>query len=409
MKDNRHFIVVGASQAGCWISKTLRQEGFLGKVTLIGDEDFYPYERPPLSKDLLLGTAEIESTYFFDPKSYEDDKIEVLLNTRVEKIQPEKKTIMLENGREMAWDRLAIATGSRVRSLEVDGSTLSGIYYLRDLNDSKAIKDSVAEGTNAVIVGGGWIGLECAASLKKLGCNPTVVESSERLCMRAVNSEMSEWMREFHVSNGIDVRLGTCVDKFNGDKAVTSVSLSDNSTISCTLVIIGIGVIPNIELAKQAGLLVSDGIVVDQFCKTSNPNIFSAGDVANHPNRFLDRRVRLESWDNAMKQGISAAKSMLEKGQDYSEIPWFWSQQFDANIQILGLPVNWEECVVRGDRTANKFIEFYLKDNLITGAVAINNNRELKICKRLMQLEQRVNSHDLADLSIKMQSLVQSN
>ena len=404
--DRRHFVVVGASQAGCWISKTLRQEGFKGKITMIGEESYYPYERPPLSKDVLLGKTDIESTYFFKPESYKDDDIEVLLNTRVQKISCSDKNILLQDGRLLSWDRLALATGSRVRRLEVEGSGLDGIHYLRSLNDTRVIKESAKPDSTVVIVGGGWIGLECAATLKTLGCNPIVIESSDRLCARAVAPDISAWMNDFHTKNGIDIRLNTSVKSFKGDGSVTRVCLSDNSQIDCSSVVIGIGVLPNVELAEEAGLLVDNGIVVDDLCATSDKDIFAAGDVANHPNNFLKQRVRLESWDNAMKQGISAGISMLGKGKSYSEIPWFWSQQFDANIQIIGIPDSWDEAIVRGTKTANEFTEFYLKDNQIVGAVAVNNNREIRVTKRLMQSGKKIESADLTDSSKNIQTLV---
>ena len=404
--DSRHFVVVGASQAGCWISKTLRQEGFKGKITMIGEESYYPYERPPLSKDVLLGKTDIESTYFFKPESYKDDDIDVLLDTRVNKISCRDKNILLQDGRLVSWDRLAIATGSRVRRLEVEGSGLDGIHYLRNLNDTRVIKESAKLDSTVVIVGGGWIGLECAATLKSLGCNPIVIESSDRLCARAVAPEISAWMKDFHTENGIDIRLNTSVKRFEGDGSVTSVFLTDNSQIDCSSVVVGIGVLPNVELAEEAGLLVDNGIVVDDLCVTSDKDIFAAGDVTNHPNNFLKQRVRLESWDNAMKQGISAGLSMLGKGKSYSEIPWFWSQQFDANIQIIGIPDSWDEAVVRGTKTANEFTEFYLKDNNIVGAVAVNNNREIRVTKRLMQSGKKIGSADLTDSSKNIQTLV---
>lgn len=404
--DSRHFVVVGASQAGCWISKTLRQEGFKGKITLIGEESYYPYERPPLSKDVLLGKTDIESTYFFKPESYKDDDIDVLLNTRVHKISCSDKNILLQDGRLVSWDRLAIATGSRVRRLEVEGSGLDGIHYLRNLNDTRVIKESAKPDSTVVIVGGGWIGLECASTLKTLGCNPIVIESSERLCARAVAPDISAWMNDFHTKKGIDIRLNASVKSFKGDGSVTSVFLSDNSQIDCSSVVVGVGVLPNVELAEEAGLLVDNGIVVDDLCATSDKDIFAAGDVTNHPNNFLKQRVRLESWDNAMKQGISAGLSMLGNGKPYSEIPWFWSQQFDANIQIVGVPDSWDEAVVRGTKTADEFTEFYLKDKYIVGAVAVNNNREIRVTKRLMQSGKKIESADLTDLTKNIQTLV---
>ncbi len=406
MSDDRTFIIIGASQAGGWTAKTLRNEGFEGTVIMIGEEPYLPYERPPLSKDALLGETDVESTYFWPPETYEEDRIDVRLNTRVTAIDREAKTVTLDNGETLTWDKLAITTGARVRPLPIDGADLSGVHYLRNMDDTLAIREDAVKGGTAVIIGGGWIGLECAATLGKLGCKPVVVEFADRLCGRAVTPDISDWMLEFHRAKGVDVRLNTGVEKLEGDGAVSRAILSDGSAIDCSIVVIGIGVLPNVELAEEAGLEVDNGIVVDEFCRTSDPDIFSAGDVTNHPNGLLGRRIRLESWENAMNQGINAGKSMLDAGAPYSEIPWFWSDQFDANIQMIGLPEEWDETATRGDKSANEFVEFYLKDGVIVGAISVNSTRDLRFGKRLMQAGKQVTAADLANTDIKMQALL---
>ena len=406
MSDDRTFIIIGASQAGGWTAKTLRNEGFEGTVIMIGEEPYLPYERPPLSKDALLGETDVESTYFWPPETYEEDRIDVRLNTRVTAIDREAKTVTLDNGETLTWDKLAITTGARVRPLPIDGADLSGVHYLRNMDDTLAIREDAVKGGTAVIIGGGWIGLECAATLGKLGCKPVVVEFADRLCGRAVTPDISDWMLEFHRAKGVDVRLNTGVEKLEGGGAVSRAILSDGSAIDCSIVVIGIGVLPNVELAEEAGLEVDNGIVVDEFCRTSDPDIFSAGDVTNHPNGLLGRRIRLESWENAMNQGINAGKSMLDAGAPYSEIPWFWSDQFDANIQMIGLPEEWDETATRGDKSANEFVEFYLKDGVIVGAISVNSTRDLRFGKRLMQAGKQVTAADLANTDIKMQALL---
>jgi len=406
VSDDRTFIIIGASQAGGWTAKTLRNEGFEGTVIMIGEEPYLPYERPPLSKDALLGETDVESTYFWPPETYEEDRIDVRLNTRVTAIDREAKTVTLDNGETLTWDKLAITTGARVRPLPIDGADLSGVHYLRNMDDTLAIREDAVKGGTAVIIGGGWIGLECAATLGKLGCKPVVVEFADRLCGRAVTPDISDWMLEFHRAKGVDVRLNTGVEKLEGGGAVSRAILSDGSAIDCSIVVIGIGVLPNVELAEEAGLEVDNGIVVDEFCRTSDPDIFSAGDVTNHPNGLLGRRIRLESWENAMNQGINAGKSMLDAGAPYSEIPWFWSDQFDANIQMIGLPEEWDETATRGDKSANEFVEFYLKDGVIVGAISVNSTRDLRFGKRLMQAGKQVAAADLANTDIKMQALL---
>jgi len=406
MRDSRIFVIIGASQAGGWIAKTLRAEGFKGRVVLIGEEKYLPYERPPLSKDALLGEAELDSTYFWPPETYPELNFETMLGVRATAIDRAAKQVTLDNGDVLAYDQLAITTGTRPRRLPIDGGDLAGVHYLRTMDDTLAIQADAKNGAVALIVGGGWIGLEVAATLSKLGCKSVVVEFADRLCGRAVTPEISAWMLDFHKGHGIDVRLNTGVERFEGDGALQRAILSDGDTIVCTLAVVGIGVLPNVEIAAEAGIEIDNGIKVDDLCRTSDPKIFSAGDVTNHPNALLGKRIRLESWENAQNQGIAAGKSMLDKGESYSEIPWFWSDQHDANIQMIGLPEAWDEVATRGDTGDNEFMTIYLKDSKIIGAISVNNPRDLRFAKRLMQAGKPVSATDIADTSIKMQALL---
>ncbi len=406
MAESRTFVIVGASQAGGWIAKTLRAEGFEGRIVLIGEEHYLPYERPPLSKAALLGEVGVDSTYFWPPETYEDLDIEVRLNTRVTSIDRGAKQVVLADGETIGYDRLALTTGTRPRRLALDGSDLDGIHYLRTMDDTLAIREDLQPGTNVVIVGGGWIGLECAGTLTKLGCKAIVVEFAERLCSRAVAPDISDWLLDFHCKRGVDVRLETSVSRFEGNGKITRAVLSDGATIDCSLAIIGIGVLPNSELAAQAGLKVENGIEVDDHCRTSDPDIFAAGDVTFHPNAILGHRLRLESWENAQNQGIAAARSMLDKGEAYGDIPWFWSDQFDANIQMIGLPENWDHAATRGSREEGEFVTFYLRAGLVVGAISINNPRDLRFAKRLMQMKKQVSVADLENPDVKLQALV---
>ena len=406
MSDPRTFVIIGASQAGGWIAKTLRAEGFEGRVVMIGEEKHLPYERPPLSKAALLGEAELDSTYFWPPETYEELNIETMLGVRATTIDRSAKQVALDNGDVLAYDRLAITTGTRPRLLPIAGADLEGVHYLRTMDDTLAIKADIKAGETAVIVGGGWIGLEVAATLSKLGCKSVVVEFADRLCGRAVTPEISAWMLDFHKGHGIDVRLSTGVERFEGDGTLQRAVLSDGESIDCSLAVVGIGVMANEEIAADAGLEVDNGITVDDLCRTSDPDIFSAGDVTNHPNALLGKRIRLESWENAQNQGIAAGKSMLDKGESYSEIPWFWSDQHDANIQMIGLPENWDEVATRGNVNDNEFMTVYLKDSKIIGAISVNNPRDLRFAKRLMQAGKAVSASDLSNTSIKMQALL---
>ena len=406
MSDSRTFVIIGASQAGGWVAKTLRAEGFGGRIVLIGEEAHLPYERPPLSKAALLGEVELDSTYFWPMETYDELDIELRLGLRATGIGRDAKQVALDDGETVDYHRLAITTGARPRQLPIDGADLAGVHYLRTMADTMAIRDDVQSGTTALIVGGGWIGLECAATLGKLGCKPIVVEFADRLCGRAVTPEISEWMLSYHRDHGVDIRLNTGVERLEGDGRIARAVLSDGDTIACAQAVIGIGVIPNVELADEAGLDVDNGIVVDEHCRTSDPNIFSAGDVTNHPNARLGRRIRLESWENAQNQGIAAGKAMLDQGEPYSEVPWFWSDQHEANIQMIGLPQDWDEVATRGDQASGEFVTFYLKEGIIIGAISVNNPRDLRFAKRMMLAEKLVSAADLADQSIKMQALL---
>ena len=406
MSDSRTFVIIGASQAGGWIAKTLRSEEFEGRIVLVGEEPYLPYERPPLSKDALLGEVEVDSTYFWPPETYAELNIETMLGVRATAIDRNEKQVTLDNGEKLNYDRLAITTGTRARLLPIDGADLEGVHYLRTMDDTLAIRGAIQKGSTALIVGGGWIGLEVAATLGKLGCKSVVVEFADRLCGRAVTPDISDWMLQFHRGHGIDVRLNTGVDRFEGNDKVERAVLSDGDTIECSLAVVGIGVIPNSELAEEAGIKVDNGIVVDDQCRTSDPDVFSAGDVTNHPNNLLGKRIRLESWDNAQNQGIAAGKAMLDKGESYAEIPWFWSDQHDANIQMIGLPENWDAVATRGDPAEGSFLTMYLSGGKIIGAIAVNNARDIRFAKRLMAAEKLVSPDDLANPDIKMQALL---
>ena len=408
MIDDRTFVIVGASQAGGWVANTLRSEGFGGKIILIGEEPHIPYERPPLSKGALLGDVTVDSTHFWQKQSLEESKIDLKLGTRVSSINRTAKKVITENGEQISFDKLAITTGARVRKLSIEGSQLPGVFYLRTIDDTLEIKDQITKGTNALIVGGGWIGLECAATLTKLGCKSIVVEAADRLCGRAVTPEISNWMLDFHSKNGVDIHLNTGMESFQGKEKLESAVLSNGEKVDCTIAVIGIGVIPNSELAADAGIDVDNGIVVDEKTRTSDPDIYAAGDVANHPNAILGRRLRLESYENAQNQGIAAGKAMLGGSEPYSEIPWFWSDQFDANIQMIGIPENWDSTATRGKPEDNEFVTFYLKNGVIDGAISINNPRDLRFGKRLMQAKKLVSMEDLSNMDIKLQALLRN-
>ena len=401
MTDSRTFLVVGAGQAGGWCARTLRSEGFEGRIVLIGEEAYAPYERPPLSKQALTGEATVESAYLWPPGSWEEIGVELRLGCRVESIAPDEHTATISGGETMAWDRLMIATGSRPRMLEVPGAELAGVHTIRTIPDTEAIRAEIAPGRTAVVVGGGWIGLEAAAAFRKLGMEVVVVEAADRLCSRAATPATSEYLLKLHRDHGVDIRLDCVVGRFDGDGALERVLLGDESAVDAAIAVVGIGIVPNVELAEAAGIETANGIRVDAFCRTSAPDVFACGEVTDQP-----VWGRLESWENAQNQGIAGAKSMLDSGEAYSETPWFWSDQYDTNLQIVGTAREWEEEATRGSAADGSFITFYLTGGKIVGAVAVNQGRDIRFARRLMQAGASVTAAELADPSVKLQALL---
>ncbi len=406
MTSDQTIAVVGAGQAGGWTAKTLRDEGFGGRVVIVGDEDIAPHERPPLSKEVLLGEAESASCLLWPPGTLEDAGIEMRLGVSVETIDPVAHTVTLGDGETIAWTKLMIATGGRARMVDLPGHNLDGVYTLRTVPDAEAIRSHLKDGATVVVIGGGWIGLEVAAAARKRGATAIVVEVADRVCARALTPEMSAWVHELHVRHGVDIRLSTRIERFSGVGKLEQVILADGTAIDCDIAVVGIGLIPNTEIAEAAGLDIDNGIIVDEYGRTSHPDIYAAGDVTSHPNPILGKRIRLESWENAQNQAINAARAMLGNETPYSEIPWFWSDQYNANIQLMGLPEDWDETAVRGDRGAGEFIEFYLNDGRIQGAAAINNPRDLRFTRRLMMSGKTFDAATLADPSVKLQQLL---
>ena len=402
------FAIVGAGQAGGWTARTLRDEGFAGRVVVVGDESFPPYERPPLSKEVLLGEAEKESCFLWSEEALSESGIELIPGRRVEAIHPDAHRLTLDGGESFDWTKLVLATGGRARTLDVPGANLDGVFTLRTINDTEAIRPRLAEGASVVVVGAGWIGLEVAAAARKRGANVTVLEAEDRVCARALTPGMSEWVLGLHRRHGVEILLNARFREFGGEDRLERAVLQDGSEIACDLAIVGIGLVPNVELAEAAGLDVDNGIVVDETGRTSHPDVYAAGDAANHPNPLLGRRVRLESWENAQNQAIAVAKAMLGGEAPYAEIPWFWSDQYDANIQLMGMPETWDRTVVRGDRSSGEFIEFHLKEGRLQGAAAVNNPRDLRLTRRMMTAGRTWDPEALADPTVKLQRLLKA-
>ncbi len=399
------IVVVGGGQAGGETAAELRRKGFEGSITLIADEAYVPYKRPPLSKAYLAGTAKLESLYVMAQAALEKANIDLISGVRAQSIDRAAKKVKLADGREVAYDKLMLATGGRPRELSCPGADLPGIFTLRGIADVDAIREKFSEGKRLVIVGGGYIGLEVAAVAKKAGLEVTVLESMPRVLQRVTAPEMSAFYERVHREAGVEVRTGVLLTGFaqNGDALEVQVA---GGSLPADLVIVGIGLIANTELASDAGLEVDNGIVVDEFARTSDPDIYSAGDCTNHPSDFLGRRVRLESVQNAMEQGRVAADNMLGATTRYANVPWFWSDQYDLKLQMVGMSQGYDQVVLRGDPAGRSFGAFYLKQGQIIAADMVSRMKEFMVAKKFVAARLSLDPAALSNESVDLKSLL---
>ena len=397
------MVIIGAGHAAGQAAASLRQEKYTGPITIIGDEAHLPYQRPPLSKAYLSGSQEVDRVYLRAEKFYQEKEIDLKLSTRATAIDPDAKAVELEDGSKIDYDKLLISTGSRPRLLSIPGSDLGGIHYLRTIDDVDGIRADMHEGANLVIVGGGYIGLEVAAVGIEQGLNVHVLEMEDRILQRVTTPTMSKYYDELHRGRGVQIHTNTGVTGFSGDAKVHKVMCGDTE-FAADMVIVGIGIVPNIELAEAAGIICDNGIVVDDHCQTSNPDIYAAGDCTNHPNALLDRRLRLESVPNAMDQARTSASNMLGGDKSYAAIPWFWSDQYELKLQMVGFSADGNREVMRGDMASNQFAVFYLKDNTVVAADTVNSPKEFMLCKQLVGKE--ADSAVLADSTSDLKSLL---
>ncbi len=383
------IIVLGAGHAGAQIVESLRGGGFDGKLILIGDEAHRPYDRPATSKELLSGGVDIDRIYLKREQFYTDKNIDLRLEVTATAIDRAKRTVTLSTGEALSYDKLVIATGARPRRLQVPGADLDGVFYLRSLADSRAIAARLGPGKKLAIVGGGYVGLEVAASATKLGCKVAVIEMLERLLARVAGAEIADFYADAHRAAGVDLHFGVVIEGFVGDGSVKAVRLTDGTEIPADAVVVGIGAIPNTELAAGAGLAVENGIVVDDCGRTSDPAIFAVGDATNHPNDLLGKRLRLESVPAAMGQARAAASAILGNPKPFHEIPWFWSDQYDIKLQIVGMSEIGDQIVLRGNPADRRFAAFYLRKGKIVAVNAVNSAKDFMVGKKLI-LEGRV-------------------
>lgn len=407
MSEPNKIIVIGAGQAGCEVCTELRRQGYGGEIVLIGEETVPPYKRPPLSKAYLAGSIPEDELYVLPEAQLEHHRIQFIHGVRVERIERSTHTVSLSDGRKLGYDKLAITTGGRARQLPVPGADLANVQVLRTLDDVKIIRPHIIAGKRLVIVGGGFVGLEAAAVAVKLGLNVTVLEGLERVLARVTAPEISSFYERVHREAGVDIRTGAQVMALEGSGHVTGVKLQDGTIIPADFVLVGIGLIPNVELAQEAGLEVDNGIVVDEYALTSDPDIASAGDCTNHPSDFAGRRLRLESVPNAMEQGRAAAHNLLGKKQPYQSVPWFWSDQYDLKLQMVGLSTGYDQIVLRGDpATSRSFGAFYLAKGRIIAVDVISRPQDFMVAKKLVAGRVTPDQVKLADETVPLKSLL---
>ncbi|HZX01950.1 FAD/NAD(P)-binding oxidoreductase, partial [Kribbella sp.] len=377
---DEQIVIVGASLAGATAAETLREDGWSGRIVLIGSEKSLPYERPPLSKDVLLGKAETGSAQLHDQQWYDDHSIDLRLGTTVTAIDPAAHTVTLDDGSQVPYAKLLIATGSRVRELDVPGAELPGVHYLRTAEESQALTEAYAAKPRVVVVGAGWIGLEAAAAARERGCEVTVVEPQSTALASVLGEEVGGLFADFHRAHGVQFRFGTGVEGFEGTDKVTGVKVSGGEVIPADLVIVGVGVRPNTELAEAAGIEVAtpdngSGIVTGPDLQTKVADVYAAGDVVRWDHPLLGRSIRVEHWQNAKDTGAAAAKSMLGQDVSHDAIPYFFTDQFDLGMEYAGeLPRGASyHVVLRGDPKSGAYLAFWLDDeNHVLAGMHVN-------------------------------------
>ena len=395
-------IIIGAGHAGGELAVALRNEGWEGRILLLGEEAHLPYHRPPLSKAYLAGSVEKSSLSIRPQAAYERANVEFFGGVRVSRIDRAGKRVELADGKQLAYDRLAIATGGRPRPLAVPNAAAAercaNFHYLRTLDDVELIRAQMATGKRLAIVGGGYIGLEVAAAAIALGLQVTVLEAQPRVLQRVTAAELSAYYERKHREAGVDIRTGVQVaDLQISGEWVSAVCCADGSVLETDLVVVGIGLLANTELAAEAGLQVDNGILVDEYARTSDPDIYAAGDCTNHPNALLGRRLRLESVPNALEQSRVAAANMAGKRKSYASVPWFWSDQYELKLKMVGLSEGFERLVLRGDPQSDSFSAFYLKDGKVLAADTVNRPQDFIAAKRLVAEGIAVTAEQLAD------------
>jgi 3-phenylpropionate/trans-cinnamate dioxygenase ferredoxin reductase subunit len=405
-----HMVIIGGGQAGGQAVETLRRRGFRGPVTLIGEESLLPYQRPPLSKKFLAGALARDRLLIRHAEHYAEHAIDMRLGFAAVSIDRASRRVEIADGSHVGYDRLLLATGSSARLFPVPGSELAGVYYLRSFADVERLRPELVAGRRAVIVGGGYIGLEVAATCRELQVEVTVLDAADRVMGRVVSPWISRFYEAEHARHGVDVRCNARVAEFLPEPAprhpgaarVAAVRLADGSEVRADFVLIAIGVVPNEALARAAGLVCDNGIIVDDHCRTSDPLIFAAGDCARHPSPHYGRRVLLESVDNAFEQAQSAALNMLGTTTVHDKVPWFWSDQYDLKMIIVGLSQGHDQALLRGDPATRSFSVAYLRNGELIAMDTVNAAKDQLSARKLIPARARPDPRKLADPAIAL-------
>ena len=402
-----NLVIVGAGQSAIQCITSLRKEDYPGLITLVGEEEHLPYQRPPLSKGFLEDTVSNERLYFKKLEFFIENKVQLKLGTKAEEIDIENNNIHLSDNTKLSFDKLVFATGSSVRKLDFPGKDLNSIHYLRGLDDALSIKKDLQTSQNIVVVGAGYIGLEVAAIAAKQNKSVTVIEMADRVMNRTVDPQISDYYLNLHQKNGVTFKFNTSLQEIIGTNNPEKVVCSDGSEVAADMVVIGAGIMPNVELAENAGLSCDNGIVVNEFGKTDHADIYACGDCTNHPNKLLNKKIRLESVHNAMEQSKTVASSIINKSLAYNQIPWFWSDQYDHKLQIVGLSGDHDKVIIRGDMSEAKFMLFYTKDDKLIAVDAVNNSKEFLICKKLVANKVTIKPDEISNPATNLNDLIE--
>jgi 3-phenylpropionate/trans-cinnamate dioxygenase ferredoxin reductase subunit len=399
------FVIAGAGLAGAKAAETLREEGFDGRIALIGAEHERPYERPPLSKDYLRGEAERETIYVHSEGFYKDQGIELRTGLSAVELDVKQRELVLDDGEWLRYDRLLLATGAEPRRLDIPGGELAGVHYLRSVTDCDTLRERLDCAGSVVVVGAGWIGCEVAACARSRGLDVTVLDPQAVPLERVLGRELGAVYREIHHDHGVRMRLGTHVEAFEGTNVVERVRTSEGDAIDCDFVVVGVGVRPRVELAERAGIAVQDGILVDELLETSVAGVYAAGDVASAQHPLYRERIRVEHWANALEQGPAAARNMLGRADPFARLPYFFSDQYDVGMEYTGYAPTWDRVVFRGDPASREFIAFWLTADRVVAGMSVNTWNMMDQIQRLIAGRVAVDDLRLANPDVPLDAL----